>query len=128
MFMSYSVKEIKDSIAYCGLVCSLCNAGKTGECKGCRGKCDGCSIKVCAQSKKINGCWECSEFPCGEGMLKGKRNSAFLQCAREEGLGKLAECLKKNDDKGIHYHKEDGSKGDYDLLDSEEEIMQLLRE
>lgn len=125
--MSYSVDNIKDSIAYCGLVCKLCNSGKSGQCKGCREKNDGCSIKSCAQDKKINGCWECNEFPCDEGMFKNKRNMAFLKCAKKEGVHKLAEYLKKNADNGIEYHKEDGSKGDYDILDSEDAILEVLR-
>lgn len=126
-FMSYSIEEIKDSIAYCGLVCKLCNEGKSGKCIGCRGKCSGCSIMECAQDKKINGCWECNEFPCDNGMFKNKRNRVFLQIAKEEGLHSLATYLKKNYDQGIEYHKTDGSMGDYDILDSEEEILQLLR-
>jgi len=125
--MSYSVEEIKDSIAYCGLVCKLCNEGKTGQCIGCRGKCGGCSIKECAQDRKINGCWECNEFPCSQGMFKGNRNRAFIQCAKDEGVHRLAEYLKKNYDQGIQYHKADGSKGDYDIIDSEEQILQLLK-
>lgn len=125
--MTYSVEELKNSIAYCGLVCKLCNEGKSGQCIGCRDKCDGCSIKECAKSRKINGCWECNEFPCDEGMFKNKRTKAFVRMAKEEGIHKLAEYLKKNCDKGIQYHKADGSQGDYDILDSEDEILQLLR-
>lgn len=125
--MSYSVEEIKDSIAYCGLVCKLCSAGKSGECKGCRVKCGGCSIKECAQGRNIKGCWECNEYPCDEGMFKNKRNKAFLQCAKEEGTHSLAAYLKKNCDQGIEYHKTDGSIGDYDVLNSEAEIIELLK-
>lgn len=125
--MSYSVEEIRDSIAYCGLVCKLCNEGKSGQCIGCRGKCGGCSIKECAQERKINGCWDCNEFPCDEGAFKHKRNKAFLSCIREEGLHMLAEYLKRNLDQGIQYHKVDGSIGDYDILDNEAEILKLLR-
>jgi hypothetical protein len=68
--LSYSVDEIKNSIAYCGLVCRLCNEVKSGQCIGCRGKSSGCSIKVCAQGKNINGCWECDAFPCDEVVFK----------------------------------------------------------
>lgn len=125
--MTYSVEEIKDSIAYCGLVCKLCNEGKSGQCIGCRGKCNGCSIKECAQGRRINGCWECNEFPCEEGMFKNKRTKTFVRLAKDEGLYKLAEYLKKNSDKGVQYHKADGSQGDYDILDNEEQILQLLK-
>ncbi|WIV12458.1 GNAT family N-acetyltransferase [Proteiniborus sp. MB09-C3] len=125
--MTYSIEEIKDSIAYCGLVCKLCSAGKTGQCKGCREKCDGCSIKECAKTRSINGCWECSEFPCEKRIFKNKRNRVFLQCAKDEGLHSLATYLKRNYEQGIQYHKADGTQGDYDILDSEEQILHLLR-
>lgn len=125
--MSYSIEEIKGSIAYCGLVCKLCNAGKTGECKGCREKCNGCSIKECAKIRNINGCWECSQFPCEEKIFENKRIRVFLQCAKDEGLHSLAAYLKNNYDEGVKYHKPDGSSGDYDILDNEDEILQLLK-
>ncbi len=125
--MSYSIEEIKDSIAYCGLVCKLCSAGNTGKCKGCRERCEGCSIKECGKTRNINGCWECNEFPCDERMFKNRKNRAFVQCAKEEGVQKLAKYLKKSFDRGINYHNEDGTPGDYDSLDSEYEILQLLR-
>jgi hypothetical protein len=125
--MVYSVEEIRESIAYCGLVCKLCSEGKSGQCRGCREKCDGCSIKVCAQGKKITGCWECNEYPCNEKMFINKRIRAFVQCAKQEGIHSLATYLKKNCDEGIEYHKTDGSIGDYDILDSEAEILKLLK-
>ena len=51
--MVYSIEQIKNSIAYCGLVCAFCSTGKSGKCIGCREKSGGCSIKICAQSKKL---------------------------------------------------------------------------
>jgi hypothetical protein len=95
---------------------------------GCREKYGGCTIKECAQDRKINGCWECNSFPCDKDMFKNKRIRAFVKCANEEGLHRLAWYLKKNYDQGIQYHKADGNiKGDYDVFDSEEQILQLLR-
>ncbi len=35
--------------------------------------------------------------------------------------------LDRNDKAGIKYHKEDGSKGDYDKLDTEQEIIKLIK-
>lgn len=125
--MSYSVEEIKNSIAYCGLVCKLCIEGKSGQCTGCREKSSGCSIKACVLEKNINGCWECYEFPCGEGAFKNKRIMAFIKCIKEEGIHNLAVYLKKNCDQGIEYHKTDGTMGDYDILKSEAEILELLK-
>jgi len=125
--MVYSIEQIKNSIAYCGLVCAFCSTGKSGKCIGCREKSGGCSIKVCAQSKKINGCWECNEFPCDNEMFKSKRVKVFVQCAKDEGVHKLAEYLKKNYDVGVQYNKDDGEEGDYDVLDNEEQILLLLK-
>ncbi len=43
------------------------------------------------------------------------------------GVEKLIACLDRNDKAGIKYHKEDGSKGDYDKLDTEQEIIKLIK-
>lgn len=125
--MSINVEEIRESIAFCGLVCKLCNEGVSGLCKGCRQKHDQCSIKVCCHGKNLDGCWECKEFPCEEGMFMNSKIKAFIQCAKDEGLNKLAEYLKKNNDNGIYYHNKDDSQGDYDNLDDLDKVLCLLK-
>lgn len=125
--MSYSVEEIKDGIAFCGLICTFCRESKLGNCPGCRSKCGSCSIKNCNQKKGVNGCWECQDFPCGENMFNNKRNRAFVQCAKEDSIDLLAKYLKDNFDRGVSYHKEDGSQGDYDILGDEAKILDMLR-
>ena len=48
--------------------------------------------------------------------------------AKEDGLHKLAEYLMRNLEYGIQYHRNDGLKGDYDRLQSEHEVITLLRD
>jgi hypothetical protein len=125
--MTNSIQEIQDSIACCGLICKLCKEAKSGNCPGCRIKSGGCAIKECAKEKEIEGCWRCPDYPCDERAMKNTRTKTFIQCARQEGLHKLATYLKNNEDRGIEYHKADGTTGDYDILDSETKVMELLR-
>lgn len=128
-----TVNEIADSIGYCGLVCKLCHlADKCSGCKSEHNCCgrhlsdNGCYQYNCCTGKGIAGCWECESFPCGEDMFSDShdiRLRAFVRCAKEEGIQKLAEYVFKNMQKGIKY----GYKKDYDGLDSEEAVLNLLR-
>ncbi len=147
MTSEISINGIKDSIAYCGLVCAFCSESKCNTCEssivqssicsqfnseiskctGCRTKSDECSTKECCKSKNIDGCWECKSFPCGSDMQKSPRVRAFVRCAKEDGIENLAMYLLRNAESGIQYHKADGNRGDYDILDNEELILMLLR-
>lgn len=51
------------------------------------------------------------------------RLRAFIRFIRDESLEKLAECLIENDMNGIRY----GHEKDYDGLESEEDVIRLLR-
>ncbi|MGH4123204.1 MAG: hypothetical protein ACREV6_09800 [Clostridium sp.] len=114
-------------IGCCGLACVLCSEE---DCLGCHK--DGCSNKgscnicKCCKSKDMNGCFECSEFPCDEKMMQNIRIRAFNRFAKEKGVEKLVKCLKINYNNGITYHVSNGLKGDYDSLDSEEEIIKII--
>jgi hypothetical protein len=123
--METLAKEIENNIGICGLVCSFCSANS--NCCGCRTKEDSCSVKLCCINLGLKWCFECGEYPCKENMFKSIRLRAFNQVAKEDGIEKLAEYLKRNYDNGIIYHRNDGLKGDYDRLSSEQEIMDLLR-
>lgn len=53
----------------CGIVCSECEYKESMGCLGCtnienpfHGE---CAVKKCAESKKIECCGECVDFPCG---------------------------------------------------------------
>jgi RimJ/RimL family protein N-acetyltransferase len=119
--------EEKD-LAVCGLACVLC---REENCQGCkaRGKAQGseCGVYNCAISKGLDGCYQCDDFPCHKDMLQGTRNRAFNQYAKQYGKKALLERLKTNYENGITYHKSDGLTGDYDLLETEDDVLRLLR-
>ncbi|HML47343.1 MAG TPA: GNAT family N-acetyltransferase [Clostridia bacterium] len=116
------------NLGLCGLACVLCGSDDCPGCKarGCKEGGD-CSVYQCVIGKGLDGCYQCGQFPCEEKMLKGIRNRAFNQYARQFGKKALLDRLQANCEDGIAYHQSDGSKGDYDLLSTEDEIMQLIQ-
>ena len=118
----------KRGIGYCGLACVLCSAK---DCLGCAvGIANGgdCSAGKCAVKKGVDGCCACPDYAsCTESMPHGKRNKAFNRYAREFGLDALIDRLRVNCENGITYHTPDKTSGDYDALETEDEIYQLLR-
>lgn len=127
-----TVQQVKDSIAYCGLVCAFCHeAPHCGGCKsnanycGKRLSADGCYHYRCCREKGLSGCWECDIGPCDRDMFSEQhdiRNRTFVKCARLEGIEKLAEYVLRNQEAGIQY----GWNRDYDRLGSEEAVLDLL--
>ncbi|HYF81545.1 MAG TPA: DUF3795 domain-containing protein [Clostridia bacterium] len=127
------IKEVAESIGYCGLVCKLCHVAD--KCSGCKSENNccgrhlsdsGCYQYNCCINKGINGCWECDDFPCDEDMFSEShdiRLRAFISCAKEEGIEKLIEYILANQQEGIFY----GYQKDYDGLGSEEAVLRLLR-
>ena len=130
---------IKNSIAYCGLICCLCRDDKECSCKadnhcGKRLSPDGCYQYICCVEKGFRGCWECPNAPCDKDMFspvdisqKSARRKlrAFITCIKEDGLDIFSKYIIDNIERGLIYHK-NGIYGDYDL-DSEEAILQMLR-
>lgn len=128
-----TVKEVANSIAYCGLVCKFCHLADT--CDGCRSEnncCgrhlsqEGCYQYTCCVERGLDGCWECEDFCCGKDMFSDFhdiRLRAFVRCVKEEGVDKLAEYLLENQKNGIYY----GHQRDYDGLVSEKAVLKLLR-
>ena len=127
------INKVSNSIGYCGLICKLCHlADKCAGCKSDNNFCGrhlsnaGCYQYKCCRDKRINGCWECQDFPCDKDMFSNShdiRIRAFVRCAKEEGVEKLAEYVLKNQQNGIIY----GYNKDYDNLGSEEAVLKLLR-
>ncbi len=122
-----------NSIAYCGLVCAYCSSDGSCNCKsdnncGKRLSAEGCYQYNCCTTKNINGCWECSESPCGIDMLaKDKiKMRAFVKCIKEDGVENFITYLNRNKKTGIVYHKL-GVMGDYDL-ETEDQVLKLLRQ
>lgn len=127
-----TMEDIAASVGFCGLVCAYCHeADHCGGCKSTTNCCGrrlgekGCYHYDCCRNKGINGCWECEAAPCGMDMFSEGhdiRNRVFVKCAKKEGIGKLAEYVFNNQANGIRY----GWNKDYDNLDSEEAVMELL--
>ena len=115
-------------LAYCGLACCVC--GQNGTCAGCRSAgCVGrewCHNRNCCVEKGISGCWECSRFPCGEGMLEKIRPRVFAKFASRCGEDALLDRLEENDSSGMVYHYEGGFTGDYDAAETEDELVRLI--
>jgi len=116
-------------IGYCGLACVLC--GYDDGCPGCKAIIAAghdCSAGKCAVDIKVPGCYACLKYDtCQEGMPHGKRSKVFNRYAREFGVQALIERLRANYESGITYHTPDKTPGDYDILETEGEIYQLLR-
>ena len=117
-------KAIRESLAYCGLICKLCSS--TEECDGCKQTASkSCYQKTCCLEQHLNGCWECAKFPCHEGMYRNEDNpkvKAFAQCVREDGAEKFIEYVMENMQAGLSVQ---GGK-DYDFRPVDD-VLQLLR-
>jgi len=127
-------KDLVKTIAPCGLICGLCS--EATHCTGCRAE-SGCNRaavcyqRKCTTEKGLKGCWQCKDFPCGLDMFSKEhdvRLVTFVRCAREDGVKSLAGYLLHNQDKDIIYHSDPlGHTGDYDGLETEEAVLELLR-
>lgn len=115
-------------IGPCGLACVLCREEKCPGChaKGCTDQ-DTCAVHRCCGEKNLNGCWECSAFPCDQPIFQNTRTRAFVRCAKEDGLELFMKNLARNFTQGVVYHTPNDLPGDYDLPASEPEVIHLLR-
>lgn len=115
-------------VAYCGLACCVCSENE--QCAGCRN--DGCHGKEwcksfnCCKEKNLNGCWECADFPCENEMLDKLRVRTFAKFVAEHGENALMGALEKNERDGVVYHYSGQIVGDYDELETEEEITNMI--
>ena len=60
-------------------------------------------------------------------MLDKLRVRAFAEFARRYGVDELEKCLLRNKEKGIVYHYKDQLVGDYDKCQTEEEIIDTIK-
>ena len=122
-------------IARCGLACCLCS--ENVECRGCRQdgflylswckEAEWCENRKCVLEKEIAGCYECSPADCRKGLFKEKiKARAFAEYARRYGVEALLDCLERNEQAGIVYHRT-GIMGDYDDFDDLEQLMDFIR-
>jgi GNAT superfamily N-acetyltransferase len=125
-------------ISYCGMACVLCRFEGHEDCAGCAVNDEDpegdCWVRKCARSKGVEGCFACGDYPCGKEwpLLQDRRNKAFIRYAREYGTQALIDRLRANNENGIVYNRPGATphgkpSGDYDALETEIEIYQLLR-
>lgn len=114
-------------IARCGLACCLC--AKNEDCGGCRAEnChdkEWCENRKCSMEKEIGHCFECKE-ECRKGLLQKIKPYAFTLFARQYGVEYLLDCLERNEQNGVVYHRE-GITGDYDDFDNVGDLMEFIR-
>lgn len=111
-------------IASCGLACCLC----TEPCEGCgSGSCpdnDTCENRLCSLEKGIAGCCDCRE-ECRKGLLGKIKPRAFRMFVQRYGREKLLDCLERNEQQGVVYHRH-GVMGDYDDFTDEEALIAFI--
>lgn len=114
-------------IARCGLACCLCSENKT--CSGCNsGECpdkEWCENRSCSISKNLEHCYSCTEN-CKKGLLGKIKPYGFTEFIRRYGEEALLDCLERNEDKGVVYHRV-GINGDYDEFDDVEQLIAFIK-
>ena len=112
-------------IARCGLACCLC----TEDCGGCNsGDCpetDSCENRACSIRRGYGHCYECSE-DCHKGWFFKIKPYGFTQFAKRYGEKELLDCLERNEQAEVVYHR-NGFIGDYDEFDNVEELIDFIR-
>lgn len=115
-------------IARCGLACCLCS--ENGHCKGCladdcTGK-DWCEVRKCCTEKGFSHCYECGEAEdCQKGIMGKLKPKGFTIFAKRYGEEHLLNCLEKNEEKGVKYHRS-GIIGDYDSCEDIKRLLEVL--
>lgn len=113
-------------IARCGLACCLCSENDT--CSGCSSNAcldkEWCENRSCSISKAISHCYQCPES-CQKGLLAQIKPYGFTLFVKRYGVEKLLDCLERNEQKGVVYHRE-GFHGDYDDFEDVEELIAFI--
>lgn len=114
-------------IARCGLACCLCSENET--CQGCdSGDCpdfDWCENRKCSIARSITHCHECPE-DCRKGLLAKVKPYGFTLFIKRYGTEALLDCLERNEQQGVVYHRKDFS-GDYDDFDDVEALIRFIQ-
>ena len=114
-------------IARCGLACCLCS--ENDHCSGCNtGECpdrEWCENRRCSMSKGLQHCYECSE-DCRKGILSKVKPYGFTCFAKRYGEAALLDCLERNEQKGIVYHRQ-GITGDYDDFADADALIEFIK-
>lgn len=114
-------------IARCGLACCLCS--ENAFCGGCgSGGCPDngrCENQTCSSAKGLSHCHLCPE-DCRKGLLAKIKPYAFTLFVKRCGEEQLLDCLERNEQNGVVYHR-DGINGDYDDFDDVEKLIDFIR-
>ena len=81
-------KELK--IGVCGIACGKCAEYISNRCKGCSPEipADICPLPTCAENKRADICFNCSEFPCEKNYKGGPIVFALLDHWKKQKQGK----------------------------------------
>ena len=114
-------------IARCGLACCLCSENE--HCSGCNsGECPDkywCENRKCSLSKNLGHCYNCNE-DCKKGLLGNIKPYAFTLFVKRYGEECLLNCLERNGNNGIIYHRE-SLNGDYDGFEDVEKLIEFIK-
>lgn len=114
-------------IARCGLACCLCS--ENAHCAGCNaGDCPDkgwCENRKCSLEKGLGYCYECAA-DCRKGLLSKIKPYAFTLFVKRYGEKALLDCLERNEQNGVVYHRE-GITGDYDNFDDVEALIRFIQ-
>lgn len=114
-------------IARCGLACCLCAENDT--CHGCNSdECpdkEWCENRKCSMAKELSNCFECGE-ECRRGLLSKIKPYGFTLFVKRYGMEELLDCLERNEQQGVVYHRA-GVVGDYDDFDDVEKLIAFIR-
>ena len=84
----------------------------------------GAKTEKCSQEKGIEHCYECTE-DCRKGLLGKIKPYTFNLFIKQYGEEKLLNCLERNEQNGVVYHRE-GVNGDYDDFDDVETLINFI--
>ena len=117
-------KELE--IGSCGLACCLCS--ENDICSGCdSGNCPDaqrCECRSCSNEKGFRHCYDCT-LDCRKGILSKIKPYAFTLFVKRYGEKVLLDCLLRNKENGIIYHK-NGINGDYDDFNDIEKLIAFI--
>ena len=120
----------ENGIGRCGLACCICC--EQDDCRGCDSEdCrykEGCLNRKCTRERGLRYCSECPDGKdCRKDVLAELKPRAFNEFIRRYGIGKLMDCLERNEAAGTVYHRSRTDLyGDYDVPEDLEEIIQLI--